>query len=79
MFTEIIIQKLIPFQNLSVHFNHFSSVIYRQIGALKKYGTQNFDRKGIIAKLSRMKERFAGKLFCCFFEELELSAIVLFV
>jgi hypothetical protein len=41
MFTEIVIQKLTPFQNLSVHFNYFSSVIYRQIGTLKKYGTQN--------------------------------------
>jgi hypothetical protein len=76
MFTEIVIQKLTPFQNLSVHFNYFSSVIYRQIGTLKKYGTQNFDRKGIIAKLFRMKEKFTGKLFCCFFEELKSTSIV---
>jgi hypothetical protein len=42
---------------------YFSSVIYRQIGTLKNYGTQNFDRKGIIAKLSRMRERFTGNFF----------------
>ncbi len=66
MFKEIVTQKLIRYTILNLSFQkliHFSSVIYRQIGTLKKYGTQNFDQKGIIAKLSRMKERFTGNFF----------------